>query len=56
VEPKKRGFGSRMVERGLASELKGTVTLQFASTGLICTVDAPPPGTVDLSIRDAKTE
>jgi PAS domain S-box-containing protein len=52
VEPKKRGFGSRLVERGLASELRGTVKLQFASTGLICTVDAPLPGTV----RDAKTE
>jgi PAS domain S-box-containing protein len=56
VEPKKRGFGSRMVERGLAAELRGTVTLQFANTGLICTVDAPLPGTIDLSIQDAKTE
>ncbi|MBY8828563.1 PAS domain-containing protein [Hephaestia mangrovi] len=41
--PSRRGFGSRMIERGLAAELSGTVTIDFAPAGLICTVDAPLP-------------
>lgn len=41
--PSRRGFGSRMIERGLAAELAGTVTIDFAPDGLICTVDAPLP-------------
>jgi PAS domain S-box-containing protein len=41
--PAKRGFGTRMVERGLAAELGGTVTIEFAPAGLICRVDAPLP-------------
>jgi two-component sensor histidine kinase/PAS domain-containing protein len=44
--PSRRGFGSRMIERGLAAELHGKVTLEFDSTGLRCTIDAPLPETV----------
>ncbi|MGN6279325.1 MAG: PAS domain-containing protein [Sphingomonas sp.] len=43
IAPTRRGFGSRMIERGLAAELSGTVTIDFAPDGLICTVDAPLP-------------
>ena len=43
IVPTKRGFGTRMVERGLAAELGGTVKIEFAPKGLICTVDAPLP-------------
>jgi PAS domain S-box-containing protein len=39
--PASRGFGSRMLERGLSAELEGRVDLEFAAAGLICTVDAP---------------
>jgi two-component sensor histidine kinase len=39
--PKKRGFGTRMIERGLAQDLGGHVMLDFAETGIICTIDAP---------------
>jgi len=39
--PARRGFGSRMIERGLAAELGGTVALEFRSEGLRCLVDAP---------------
>lgn len=46
VAPSRRGFGSRMIERGLAAELGGTVRIDFAAGGLICTVDAPIP-TID---------
>lgn len=41
--PTHRGFGSRMIERGLAAELGGTVTLEFARSGLRCIIDAPLP-------------
>jgi PAS domain S-box-containing protein len=43
VPPSGRGFGSRMIERGLAAELAGKVTIDFPPTGLVCTVDAPLP-------------
>ncbi|WP_458388534.1 HWE histidine kinase domain-containing protein [Sphingomonas sp. F9_3S_D5_B_2] len=41
--PTKRGFGSRMIERGLAAQLHGTVALDFAPSGLICSIRAPLP-------------
>ena len=41
VTPSRRGFGSRLIERGLSGELGGTVKMDFAPTGLICRLDAP---------------
>lgn len=41
--PSSRGFGSRMIEAGLGSELGGTVHLDFMQAGLACTIDAPLP-------------
>jgi PAS domain S-box-containing protein len=41
--PRTRGFGTRMIERGLASELNGHVQLDFRSEGLVCVIDAPLP-------------
>jgi PAS domain S-box-containing protein len=43
VTPTRRGFGTRMIERGLAAELGGIVKIHFRPQGLICTVDAPLP-------------
>ena len=39
--PAKRGFGSRLIERGLASDLGGKVHLKFAPGGLVCTMRLP---------------
>lgn len=39
--PKKRGFGSRLIERSLAQDLGDDVVLRFEPGGLICTVNAP---------------
>lgn len=36
-----RGFGARLLERGLAEELAGDVHLDFRPTGVVCTMDAP---------------
>ena len=41
--PERRGFGSRMIERGLAAELGGIVKIEFKPDGVICSVDAPLP-------------
>jgi PAS domain S-box-containing protein len=44
VAPRRRkGFGSRMVERSLAAELGGSVTLVFDRAGIRCEIDAPLP-------------
>ena len=43
AEPEKKGFGTRMIERGLASELQGEVKLIFRPSGLQCIIDAPLP-------------
>jgi len=39
--PAHRGFGSRLLERGVAAEVGGEVTLDFAPGGLICMIRAP---------------
>jgi two-component sensor histidine kinase/PAS domain-containing protein len=39
--PKRRGFGSRLIERGLAGEMRADVSIAFAPTGLVCAIDAP---------------
>ena len=40
VPPPHRGFGARMLEQGLAEELRGAVRLDFRPEGLVCTVEA----------------
>src|SRR5690606_24935496 len=37
-QPKRTGFGTRMIERALAAELEADVNLGFPSTGLECKV------------------
>ena len=39
--PPRRGFGSRLIERGLAAELEGEVKMTFEPEGMVCRVDAP---------------
>lgn len=39
--PRRRGFGSRLLERSLASDLDGEVELAFEPSGLVCRIDAP---------------
>jgi two-component sensor histidine kinase len=41
IPPQRRGFGSRLVERGLASELGGRVSLNYPVSGVICEIAAP---------------
>jgi PAS domain S-box-containing protein len=39
--PRRRGFGSRLIERSLAYELDGRVSLEFRPGGAVCTIEAP---------------
>jgi PAS domain S-box-containing protein len=39
--PEREGFGTRMIQRVLASELGGKVTLEFKPAGLECSIEAP---------------
>jgi PAS domain S-box-containing protein len=39
--PRRRGFGSRLIEKGLAHDLNGDVTLSFDPDGVVCRLWAP---------------
>jgi PAS domain S-box-containing protein len=41
--PAHKGFGSRVIERGLAHELEGTIHLDYRPDGLVCAMDIPLP-------------
>ncbi len=41
--PTRRGFGSRMIERGIAAELGGRAELDYAEDGLVFRLNAPVP-------------
>jgi PAS domain S-box-containing protein len=40
VEPSSRGFGSRLIERGLEADLGGSATMYFEPDGLRCLIEA----------------
>ena len=44
--PERRGFGIKMIERALASDLGARVSVEFASDGVHCSIDAPRKGNV----------
>lgn len=39
--PKRRGFGTRLIERSLAQDLGGQAEIRFLPSGVTCVVDAP---------------
>lgn len=45
--PPQTGFGARMIERGLATELGGSARIHFEPAGVRCVIDAPLPETVE---------
>jgi PAS domain S-box-containing protein len=40
MAPTRRGFGSRLIEQGLARDLAGEVEIDYAVTGLVCVIKA----------------
>jgi PAS domain S-box-containing protein len=41
--PTRKGFGTRVIERGLAHELQGEANLDYRKDGLVFTMDVPAP-------------
>lgn len=39
--PSRRGFGTRLIERSLAQDLKGEARIEFAPGGVVCTINVP---------------
>ena len=56
--PNRRGFGSRLVEHGLAQDIGGEARIDFADSGVVCTIDVPleVTGTVGRQPRAAEAE
>lgn len=59
--PKTRGFGARLLERGLAHELGGQVAIRFLPAGVRCEINAPfdpepvePPGLPRAAIEEGR--
>jgi PAS domain S-box-containing protein len=44
VRPSHKGFGTRLLERGVETELGGKTQMEFAATGLRCEIDVPLAG------------
>ncbi|KAB1074269.1 PAS domain-containing protein [Methylobacterium planeticum] len=44
LPPARRGFGSRLIERGLAGAIGGAVALLYEPGGVVCRVEAPLAG------------
>lgn len=42
--PSQKGFGSRVLESGVGSELEGSVQLDYGRDGVVCTISIPAPG------------
>ena len=51
VPPTRRGFGTDITRRLVARALRGTVTFEFAATGVIWHLDAPAANLVDPPAR-----
>lgn len=43
MPPAHKGFGAQVIERGLAHELDGQVSLEYFPAGVVCTIDVPAP-------------
>lgn len=43
MPPARKGFGSQVLERGLAHELEARVELDYRPQGVVCTIDIPAP-------------
>ena len=47
TRPRRKGFGSRLIESGLAQELDGEVRLDYEPAGVVCQIVMPVPQGVE---------
>ena len=45
--PRAAGFGTRLIERGLADELQGAARIAYPATGVVCVIEAPIDAPID---------
>ena len=50
AEPSRRGFGTRLVELGLAHELGAKTVLQYPPSGATCAIRLPLSAKVSLAV------
>ena len=50
VPPSRRGFGSKLIERSITHQLRGTVTSNFEAKGLHCEIAFPTQGIIPVSV------
>lgn len=53
VAPKRRGFGSSLIERALALETGGEAIVRYEPDGVVCDIGLPPASVVEASFRAA---
>ena len=41
IAPSTKGFGSRLIERGVTGHVGGSVSIDYAATGVVCVAQAP---------------
>ena len=41
TEPKRKGFGSKMIEKGVAHDLGAQVAIDYRESGVVCTMELP---------------
>ncbi|KTS34230.1 histidine kinase [Methylobacterium indicum] len=56
ASPERQGFGSRLIQRTLATELAGKVEMDFRPTGLVFTAEAPLPDPLTSSDEPLRTD
>ena len=50
--PTRKGFGSRLIERGLRGELRGTAAMTYAPAGFVCVMTAHLPAPKETPLFD----
>ena len=59
--PRRTGFGTRLIQRGLAADLNGGVTIDYRPDGVVCVIEAklrPAPETAEFGVsilREARS-
>ena len=60
TQPLRRGFGTRVIERGLTHELGAATALEYRPAGLLCTIDMPVaadgPHSTELELQRSPNE
>ncbi|MFZ3584665.1 chemotaxis protein CheB [Loktanella sp. DJP18] len=56
VPPTRKGFGSVLVQKVLATELGGKVDVVYDTSGVVCTIDAPMPDGQEKGKRIDRTD